>query len=78
MRESSQDTETLKAVFAENPAYEVATEQLTFGRPRPMELSYTEIQQLMIERIHTMWAQQQDPSTVMPALAEEVNAILSR
>lgn len=78
VRKSSQDTETLKAVFAENPAYEVATEQLTYGRPRPMVFSYTEIQQLMIDRIHTMWAQAQDPNEVMPALADEVDKILSR
>lgn len=78
VRKSSQETDTLQAVFEENPAYEVAAKQLTYGKARPMVLSYTEIQALMIERIHAMWANGDDPEQVMPALAEEVDQILSR
>jgi sn-glycerol 3-phosphate transport system substrate-binding protein len=78
VRKSSQDTELLKQTFAENPAYAVAAEQLTYGRTRPMDESYTEIQQLIIERIGTMWAQGQDPETVMTDLSAEVDEILAR
>lgn len=78
VRESSQDTELLQQTFAENPAYAVATEQLSYGQARPMADSYTEIQQLIIERIGTMWAQGEDPSEAMTALAAEVDAILAR
>lgn len=78
VRASAQDTELLKKTFAENPAYEVATEQLSFGRARPMAESYSEVQQLIIERIGTMWAQGQDPKDAMTSLASEVDAVLAR
>ena len=78
MRESSQDTELLQETFAANPAYEVATEQLSYGRTRPMGESYTEIQQLIIERLAALWADGGDPEQAMADLSAEVDEILNR
>ncbi|GAA1954051.1 extracellular solute-binding protein [Microbacterium aquimaris] len=78
VRESSQDTELLQETFAANPAYEVATEQLSYGRTRPMGASYTEIQQLIIERLAALWADGGDPEQAMADLSAEVDEILNR
>ncbi len=78
VRLSALETDLIKDLMDTTPGYAVAAEQITYGKPRPMTKAYSELEDLMTERIHAIYFDDLDVSEAMPALAEEVNEVLNR
>lgn len=78
VRESARDTETLQSVFSTNPAFGVASEQMTYARSRVLSPNNVEVDALVGERLDQLVTQDQDAADALSALAEELDAISSR
>tara|TARA_B100000519_G_scaffold92139_2_gene80271 strand:- start:64 stop:1386 length:1323 start_codon:yes stop_codon:yes gene_type:complete len=78
VRLSAFDTDTMLEMFDTIPGYSVAAEQIQYGKARPMPKAYSELEQLMIERIHAIYFDDLDAQAALTDLAAEVDAVLSR
>lgn len=78
VRNSARDTETLKQVFATNPAFGVASEQMSYARARVLSPNNVEVDALVGERLDQLVTQDQDVAKALSTLAKELDAITSR
>jgi len=77
-RVTSLETDMMKKVVADLPGYQVAMDELGFGKMRATTGAYSEIENLLVSKINDIWTDKLNVQESLDALKKEVDAILAR
>jgi sn-glycerol 3-phosphate transport system substrate-binding protein len=79
VRTSALESPGLQAFYKDNPQYKIASDQLKFAKPRPMESAYPEIMKIIKDALNkSILDAKVTPQDALNEAAEKANKLLSK